>query len=104
MNDWIHQEYVSPDPDIQRLFEDSLTEFLNITFWFPIEEICRLTGFDQNVIDGILIANFGHTRESIRFANSDRWTLMDPTLAPILHKYLSVKYTTTFDMLLTINN
>jgi hypothetical protein len=96
---WVKQEYVKPKTDIQCLFENALTEFLYVPFWFPVEEICQLTDCDKNVLEEILVNQFGHISNEIRFANSDTWTLMNPILAPILHKYLGLKYMATFDKL-----
>jgi len=97
--DWVKQKYVKPAIDIQRLFENGLTEWLGTPFWFPVKEIHEETGCDKKIINEILVRHFGRVTDVIRFANSDGWTLMDPDLAPILHAYLGKKFMPIFDEL-----
>ena len=101
LSQWILKSYEYPNSDIQHLFENALTEFLNISFNFPIDEVCNLTETNPQIMKQILDEHFGQYNNDkiIRFANSDTWTLENHKLSPILHKYLKIKFGATFQML-----
>ena len=93
---WISKDFQLPG-QIQHEFENAFTEWLQISFWFPITEICQLTNTAPGTIYQAFIRNDikinqDNLPDCVRFANSDTWTLRDPELAKILHSYLKIKF------------
>jgi len=63
-----------------------------MSFWFDLIEISNYTKVDIIKLQKIIESNNGETNiTSLRFSNSDTWTLRDPDLAIILHAYLKIK-------------
>lgn len=89
---WLHGAPCIVGFKVQSCYENALTEWLGLSFWFEISEISAITGVAVYKINQIIFNQTGKQNESqLRFANSDTWTLQNDEMAPIMHSYLRVK-------------